>query len=42
MAKGGGYILGPAKALQPETPVENAIAVLEAFLEAAGENINHN
>jgi uroporphyrinogen-III decarboxylase len=31
MAKGGGYILAPAKALQPETPVENAVAVIEAF-----------
>jgi len=32
----GGYILGPAKALQPETPVENAAAVAEAFLQQAG------
>lgn len=31
MGKGGGYILSPAKALQPETPTENAVAVLEAF-----------
>jgi uroporphyrinogen decarboxylase len=31
MSVGGGYILGPAKPLQPGTPVENAFAVLEAF-----------
>lgn len=35
MAKGGGYILAPAKPLQPETPVENAVAILESFTEAA-------
>jgi uroporphyrinogen decarboxylase len=32
MGRGGGYILAPAKPLQPETPTENAAAVLEAFL----------
>jgi uroporphyrinogen decarboxylase len=32
MGVGGGYILAPAKALQPETPTENAVAVVEAFL----------
>ena len=31
MGKGGGYILAPAKPLQPETPTENAVAVVEAF-----------
>jgi len=31
MSKGGGYILAPAKSLQPETPTENAVAVVEAF-----------
>ena len=31
MGKGGGYILAPAKALQPGTPVQNAIAVIEAI-----------
>ncbi|MHC4480916.1 MAG: uroporphyrinogen decarboxylase family protein [Planctomycetota bacterium] len=31
MGEGGGYILAPAKALQPETPTENGAAVLEAF-----------
>lgn len=31
MGKGGGYILSPAKSLQPETPTENAVAVVEAF-----------
>jgi uroporphyrinogen decarboxylase len=34
MGKGGGYILAPAKSLQPETPTENAVAVLEAFVAA--------
>jgi uroporphyrinogen decarboxylase len=32
MGEGGGYILGPAKPLQPETPTENAAAVVESFL----------
>jgi uroporphyrinogen decarboxylase len=32
MGKGGGYILAPAKSLQPGTPVENAAAVVEAFM----------
>ena len=36
MGRGGGYILSPAKALQPETPTENAAAVVEAFLQQAG------
>jgi hypothetical protein len=36
MGHGGGYILSPAKALQPETPTENAAAVVEAFLQQAG------
>lgn len=31
MGVGGGYILAPAKALQPGTPIENAAAVVEAF-----------
>ena len=35
MGKGGGYILGPAKGLQPETSTENAAAVVDAFLEQA-------
>jgi uroporphyrinogen decarboxylase len=33
MGKGGGYILSPAKPLQPETSAENAAAVVEAFTE---------
>jgi len=33
MGKGGGYILAPAKSIQPGTPLENAIAVFEAFTE---------
>jgi len=36
MGRGGGYVLAPAKALQPETPVKNAAAVVEAFLQQAG------
>ncbi len=36
MGAGGGYILAPAKALQPETPTANAAAVVEAFLAQAG------
>jgi uroporphyrinogen decarboxylase len=36
MGKGGGYILGPAKPLRPETPVENAAAVVESFVRQAG------
>lgn len=36
MGRGGGYILGAAKALQPETPTENAAAVVESFLAQAG------
>ena len=31
MGTDGGYILAPAKSLQPGTPVENAVAVVEAF-----------
>lgn len=31
MAAGGGYILAPAKGLQPGTPIENAAAVVKAF-----------
>ncbi len=36
MGRGGGYILSPAKPLQPETPTENAAAVIESFLQQAG------
>jgi uroporphyrinogen decarboxylase len=35
MGRGGGFILAPAKSLQPETPRENAVAVVEAFAEGA-------
>ncbi|KPJ63751.1 hypothetical protein AMK68_03245 [candidate division KD3-62 bacterium DG_56] len=38
MPRGGGYILSPAKSLQPETPTENAVAVLEAFLTFTGHD----
>ena len=31
MGRGGGFILAPAKPLQPETPVANALAILDAF-----------
>lgn len=34
MTKGGGYILAGAKPLQPETPTENAVAVVESFIKA--------
>ena len=33
MGKGGGFILAPAKGLQPGTPLKNAEAVVEAFTE---------
>ena len=36
MGRCGGYILAPAKSLQPETPTLNAAAAVEAFLEAGG------
>ncbi len=36
MGQGGGYILGLAKSLQPETPVENAAAVVESFMQQVG------
>jgi uroporphyrinogen decarboxylase len=32
MGSGGGFILAPAKPLRPETPTENAVAVVEEFL----------
>ena len=31
MSIGGGYILAPAKSMQPGTPLKNAIAVVDAF-----------
>jgi len=36
IGKGGGYILAPAKGLQPGTPLENAIAVVDAFTNQEG------
>jgi len=33
MGRGGGYILCPAKSLQPGTPLENAVATVEVFAE---------
>jgi uroporphyrinogen decarboxylase len=36
MSPGGGYILAPAKSIQPETPIANAAAVLEAFVKCTG------
>ncbi len=39
MARDGGYILAPSKGLQPETPTENAAAVVESFLEQSGVNL---
>ena len=38
MGKGGGFIMMPAKPLMPETPTENAVAIVEAF--AAGPYAN--
>lgn len=32
LGRGGGFILKPAKAVRDETPLENALAVLDAFL----------
>jgi len=31
MSKGGGFVLAPAKPLQPETPTLNAVAIVESF-----------
>ncbi len=36
VGKGGGFIISPAKALQPGTPLKNAIAVIEAFTNQDG------
>ena len=36
MRRGGGFILSTAKPLQPETPVENAVALLEEFIALGG------
>ena len=33
MGEGGGYILAPAKGLMPDTPVENAAAIVESFID---------
>ena len=38
MSRGGGYILAPAKPLRPETPTENAVAVVEEFLASAADH----
>ena len=39
MADGGGYIMAPAKPILPGVPVENAVALLEGFMnqETAGD-----
>jgi uroporphyrinogen decarboxylase len=36
MSKGGGFILSPAKPLQPETPPRNAVAIVESFTDNGG------
>lgn len=36
MGKGGGFILAPAKPLQPDTPTANAVAIVEAFARGNG------
>jgi uroporphyrinogen decarboxylase len=33
MGKGGGYILSCAKPIQPDTPLENTVAIIESFAE---------
>jgi len=33
MGKGGGYVLGPAKPVMKDVPIENAVAFLEAVWE---------
>lgn len=38
MGRGGGYILAPAKPIRPETPTENAVAILEEFLDNHTDN----
>jgi len=38
MSRGGGYILAPAKPLRPETPTENAVAIIEEFLDNSAGN----
>jgi uroporphyrinogen decarboxylase len=40
MGHDGGYILSGAKHMQPETPTENAAAVVESFLEQAGVRLS--
>jgi len=30
MAAGGGYVMAPAKAILPDVPIENAIALIDA------------
>ena len=35
MAGGGGYVMAPAKPILPGVPVENAVALIEAFLNQA-------
>jgi hypothetical protein len=40
MGRGGGYILGASKSLPPETPTENAAAVVEAFVAEAGIGVD--
>jgi len=30
-----GYILAPAKELRPETPTENAVAIVEEFIDSS-------
>lgn len=37
MGRGGGFILAPAKPLQPETPTENAVTLLEVLAEQEDE-----
>jgi len=32
MRVGGGFIIAPSKSLQPETPIANAVVLVEEFI----------
>jgi uroporphyrinogen decarboxylase len=36
LGRGGGYIFGPAHAIQEDTPAENAVAMFDVATEGAG------
>ena len=39
MARDGGYILSPAKPIQPGTPIENTAALVESFINQKGNQV---